>query len=188
MPTIEERRQRLVFKSSWNAFKWDASDEFVHGMSQALNGLPADGVKAADVVGIRSSGKSEAGVVFIGEFKDFEHPHIPLSQRARAIEQAESAELRRDITRKVIDTLSGVTFAHGANGTRREELNLWRNAIATQRVKLLVLVCIEMSKPAIVSMLTNDLRRRLRWLGPEATVLVTSSATPFSGMGISYQI
>jgi hypothetical protein len=188
MATITEGRQCLDFDATWGAFQWDLAKEFVGSMDGSLHQLAGDGVKAADVVGVKGTGSSGSAILLIAEFKDFAQPMIPGRRRAAVMLQAESEKLRRDIVRKVIDTLTGATFAHDSNGKQRSELKRWRAAAADTTVGLLILVCVELSKPAVITMLNNDLRRRLRWLGPNATVLVTSSATPYSALGISYHV
>ncbi len=187
MTTITEGRQHLDFDATWEAFQWDLAGEFVGSMDGALHLLPGDGVKAADVVGVKRD-SSRPAILVIAEFKDFTHPAIPESHRAAKARGAESDKLRRDIVRKVVDTLTGATFAYDSQNSRRPELKSWRAAVADTAVRLLVLVCVELSKPAIITMLNGELQRRLRWLGPNATVLVTGSATPFSAHGISYRI
>ncbi len=188
MATITEGRQHLDFDATWGAFQWDLAEEFVGGMDKALHQLAGDGVKAADVVGVKGGDLSGSSILLIAEFKDFAHPTIPVRDRAGVMLQAESAHLRRDIVRKIIDTLTGATFAHDSENNKRPELTRWRAAAAETPVRLLILVCVELSKPAVITMLNDELQRRLRWLGPHAMVLVTSSATPFSALGISYRV
>lgn len=188
MAMITEGRQRLEFDATWRALKWDSAKEFIGSMDGALHQLPGEGVKAADVVGVKSRESSGTAMLFIGEFKDFAHPAIPARQRTAVVLQAKSDKLQRDVVRKVIDTLAGATFAHDSGDIQRLELKRWRAATADATVRLLILLCVELPKPAVITMLNGELRRRLRWLGPNATVLVTSSATPFSALGISYRI
>ncbi len=206
MTTVSERRQHLDFDPYWQVAKWDKSGEFIDGMSKAFdvsaalrsrtskpaNG-PRDGVKAADVVGVRDA-PAEPKIVFVAEFKDFVHPSIPPEQRAQAAEKSHSGELIDEIVRKVIDTLAGATFSHDSADNRRDELTEWRPALARSTTKIFVLMCVEELDPVFAGVLTKELQRRLKWLGKSATVLATTGATsttgatPFSGAGISYRI
>lgn len=94
----------------------------------------------------------------------------------------------QDIVRKVIDTLSGATFAHDAQRQRSVDLHGWRPALGRSTTTMLVLVCIEVPATQAVAALawTKKLQQRLRWLGPAARVVVTTSARPFNGMGVAY--
>jgi hypothetical protein len=185
MPTLAEDRQYINYDSSWQLCQWDDCDEFTNGLREALHGTSSDGVKGADFVGIR---KSRPQVVLVGEFKDFANPRIPSDQRSQAAKKAESSQLVGDLVRKVIDTLAGATFSHDNSGNRRPELGRWRPALPLSTTRLLVVVCIEVPKPAIVNMIAAALTKRLRWLGPNATVLVTTAATPFTGLGLTYEL
>jgi hypothetical protein len=51
-----------------------------------------------------------------------------------------------------------------------------------------VLVCVELpqSQQLAAKVWTTELKRRLGWLLPRASVIVTSSRTPFSGVGVAY--
>ena len=188
MTTITEDRQRLHFDSSWVAFKWDEGHEFKGSMDGALHQL-GTGVKAADVVAARSI-RYQPKTLLVAEFKDFDHPNIPVPQRLQAAQAAVSDELMRDIIRKVIDTLTGATFAHDAGQQRCNELSGWRPALARATTSLLILVCVELPPSQAVSALawTKALQQRFRWLGPNAQVIVTSSARPFQGQGVRYSL
>jgi hypothetical protein len=184
MTTISERRQHIDFDASWRVCKWDESSEFIGSMSSALNDLPGNGVKAADVIGIDDH-PNRPRTILVAEFKDYDHP------RAETNRQATSSESIRDVVRKIIDTLAGVTFAHDTNDERRGELAGWRRALALSKTTVLVLVCVEAPSTQaamVVNTWTTELQRRLRWLGPDAQILVTNSATPFRGQGIAYRV
>lgn len=183
--TIQEDRQELEFNSAWSVCKWDVAPEFTDSLVSAMSGVAGTGVKGADVVGAKTK---RPKAVVIAEFKDFTNPAIPAHARAQAAEKAESATLANDLVKKIIDTLTGATFSHDKTSTRKSALVAWRTALARPTTKLLVLVCIEVSKPALVNMLELKLRSRLQWLGPNATILVTTAATPLEGLGISYRI
>ena len=189
MTSVSERRQRLDFDTSWQVVKWDESDEFDGSMDPALHQLPPDGVKAADVVGVRTQSRRPR-TILIAEFKDFDHPSVPAHDHARVAEQATSDAVMRDLVRKVIDTLSGATFAHDASASRCAELDDWRPALARASTSLLVLLCIEVPATQALAVLpwTKELQRRLRWLGPKTQVIVTSSARPFRGDGGAYVV
>jgi hypothetical protein len=189
MTSVIERRQRLDLDSTWDVVKWDEADEFDGSMDQALHNLPADGVKAADVVGVRSQPR-QPRVVLVAELKDFAHPNVPLVHQQRVALQATSGELMRDVVRKVIDTLCGATFAHDASAVRCAELDAWRRALGRSSTSLLILLCIEVPATQALAVLpwTKELQRRLRWLGPKARVIVTSSARPFRGDGVVYAV
>lgn len=189
MSTIPEGRQRLELDSTWRAFKWDQADEFVGSMEQALNHLPGDGIKGADVVGVRHT-RGQSRVLLIGEFKDFANPTIPAWDRAKAASNATSDKVLRDIVRKVVDTLSGATFSHNAQSQRSADLDGWRLALAGRGTSVLILVCVEFPRSQAVAHLawTKALQQRLRWLGPNARVIVTTSARPFQGSGLRYAV
>jgi len=186
--SIVEDRQRLDFDASWRVLKWDEADEFVNGLQPALHQLKG-GIKAADVVGVRSVPRRER-TLLIAEFKDFDHPDVPPPRRQQVACAAVSDELTRDIVRKVIDTLSGATFAHDAQRQRCGDLEGWRPALGRSTTTLLVLVCIEVPATQAVAALawTKKLQQRLRWLGPRACVIVTTSARPFNGAVIAYSV
>jgi hypothetical protein len=180
MATIHEDRQRLDFDPTWAVSKWDIASEFTDGLGSAT-----PGVKAADVVGVRAS---RPRAVLVAEFKDFTNPRIPAHELAQASRKAESPALLDDLVKKVIDTLGGATFAHDGKNERKEALLAWRSAVARPTTKILILVCLEVPKPAIVNALSAALRQRLGWLGPNATVLVTAAVTPLVDLGISYRV
>lgn len=189
MTSVRERRQRLDLDPTWRVVKWDAAAEFSGSMDQALHQLPSDGVKAADVVAVRVQPRRPR-TILVAEFKDFANPTIPASRRAEKAMQATSDELMRDVVRKIIDTLSGATFAHDSQGTRSGELDEWRPALGRTSTSLLVLLCVEVPPSQAVAVLpwTKNIQRRLRWLGPNARVIVTSSARPFRGDGVAYGV
>lgn len=147
---------------------------------------PPEGVKAADVIGIR--GHPSTTTLLVAEFKDYINPAIPPHEMAQAAEKVASNQLLAELTRKVIDTLAGATFSHDGNDSRCVELNEWRPALARSTTKIFVLVCVEAPDPLIANIWTKELQRRLRWLGPSATVLATSGTTRFEGAGISYRV
>ena len=188
MTTIREGRQTLSFDTSWSVLKWDGSHEFVGSMDAALHQL-GGGVKAADVVGVRDI-RRQAKLLLIAEFKDFEHPGIPTSRRAAAALAATSGDLMQNIVRKIVDTLSGATFAHDSSQQRCPELDSWRPALGRATTRMLVLVCVEMPESQGLAALpwTKELQRRLRWLGPNTRVIVSTSCRPFRGEGITYQV
>lgn len=66
----------------------------------------------------------------------------------------------------------------------------WRPTLGSTTARLLVLFCIEVpaTKATEVEFWTKRLQQRLDWLGPNANVIVTSSATPFRGAGIRYRV
>lgn len=182
MTTIREQRQSLEFDSSWQVFKWDTSSEFVGSFEQTLHELPGEGAKAADVAGIRTLRGSPRTLV-IAEFKDFNRPG------PEAIERAVSDDLARNIVRKVIDTLCAATFSHDSAGLRRKELTEWRPSLGRSTTNILILVCVEV--PEVLSPAagawSKKLQQKLRWLGPNASVIVTNSSRPFVGDGIIYK-
>lgn len=145
MTTVEERRQKLHFDSSWEVSKWDASREFVGSLENALHGLPGEGTKAADVVGIRAQ-RSKPRILIAAEFKDFDDPSMPPEAAAEAALAALSDPLARNIIRKVIDTLCGATFAHDTENGRMGHLDEWRAALALSTTRILILVCVEVPK------------------------------------------
>ena len=189
MTTIQERRQSLSLDAAWHAVKWDASAEFIGSMETAFAGLPAaDGraVKGVDVIAARNG--RGATLLLLGEFKDFAHPNIPTAQRAAVLMRSTSPEIMRDVVAKVIDSLCGATFAHDSNGDRCDELIAFRGAALKPHQRLLVLYCAELPKPAAMVALNTELKRRLRWLGPNANVIVTNGASPYVGNGVSYAV
>lgn len=187
MTTISEGRQHLDFDNDWIVVKWDERAEFTTGLRGALQ-RKGGGVKGADVVGI--GGPRGAKVALVAELKDFANPQIPDERAADVAAKAVSDELIDDLVRKVIDTLCGITFSHDRSHQRGPELAPWRPALVSTTTQLLVLFCIEVpqSQAAVVGPWTKRLQRRLRWLGPQARVLVTSSARPFPWDGIAYRI
>jgi len=187
MTTLSEDRQHLDFDDDWIVVKWDERAEFTSGLRGSLQ-RRGDGVKGADVVGV--GGRGSAKVALVAEFKDFDNPRIPAAQAADAARKATSTSLIDDLVRKVIDTLCGATFAHDASRRRGAELTPWRPAVATTTTQLLLLFCIEVprTQAAAVGPWTKRLQQRLRWLGPNARVLVTSSTTPFTAAGVRYRV
>ncbi len=186
MRSIHERRQTLTFDSSWQAFKWDEADEYTRGLQASL---VHGGAKASDVVGVRVLPR-QPRTLLVAEFKDFDHPDIPAGDRHTAALAGVSDALMHDVARKVIDTLAGATFAHDHNQMRTSELDRWSPAVGRATTDLLVLVCVELPLTQSVAALawTKKLQQRLRWLGPRAKVIVTSSARPFDGIGVTYSL
>jgi len=188
MPRITEKRQILDFDSSWTAIKWDESGEFVGSMERALHQLN-DGVKAADVIAVRDV-RYRPKTLLLAEFKDYDHPNVPQQQQQQTALAAVSSNLMQNIVRKIIDTLSGVTFAHSSNDQRCDELASWRPALGQKSTLLIVLLCIEVppSQSIVALAWTKELQRRLRWLGPNARVIVTNQNRPFQGDGFTYRV
>lgn len=186
---ITEGRQVISHDASWQILKWDESDEFSGSMERSFHGLPGEGVKAADAVGVRHQ-PNRAPVVLVAEFKDPCNPAIPPQHAATAAAGALTEPLMRDVIRKVIDTLAGATFAHDVAGARCQELSGWRPALGRPTTRLLVLICMEVppTQRAAVGPWTTELKKRLRWLGPNARALVTTSDAAYGGNGLSYGI
>lgn len=187
MTTVTEGRQELTFDASWRALKWDESQEFKGSMEATFAGLSERSVKAADVVGVRR-GRGITPVALIAEFKDFDHPKIPAAQRAAAAQRGVSDEVMRDVIAKVVDSLCGAAFAHDTAGRRAQQLDGWRTALGLKTTSVLVLVCAELPITQAVAGVawTAALKKRLRWLGPDAHIVVTSSSRPFRGEGLAY--
>ena len=185
MTVVQEDHQELRFDSAWTVIKWDEAPEFVGSFDRALHSLPGEGVKASDVVAVRAP-RGKTRTLLIAEFKDFDRPAISATEAERAV----SDELARRIVRKVIDTLCGVTFAHDARDARSPKLDSWRPSLARSTSSLLVLVCIEVPKSQAVAAgpWTKKLQQRLRWLGPNAQIVVTNSTRPFAADGIAYGV
>lgn len=189
MPTIiQEGRQQLEFDSAWKVLRWDISAEFTGSFEQALHQLTGEGVKAADVAGARVE-RGQIRTLLVAEFKDFNHPGIPSRQQKTEAERGISDQLTRNVVRKVIDTLCGATFAHDVRDRRSPELDDWRPSLARSTTALLILVCVEVpkSQAAAAGPWTKRLQQRLRWLGPNAQVIVTNRFRAFQGDGISYR-
>lgn len=189
MTVITERRQQLNFDNNWRAVKWDESPEFKGSYERALHELPGQGVKAADVVGVRRRSPTPP-IILVGEFKDFDYPTIPPAQRQRVALQAVSDDLLSILVRKVIDTLSGASFAHDQQAARGRELRDLQRALGHARPSILVLFCVETPRTQSLAMLpwTKKLQQRLDWLGPNARVIVTSAQRPFDHLGVRYSI
>lgn len=189
MTAIVEGRQRLDFDASWNVVKWDDADEFKGSMERALHQLSGNSVKAADVVAVRQR-QGSSPTMLVAELKDFAHPEIPADRRAQHALQATSDRLMAAVVRKVIDTLCGASHSYGASDERSEELEAWRTALGASEYRLLILVCVEVPRTQLAAVLTwtKALQQRLRWLGPHASVLVTTSRTPFRAEGIEYSV
>jgi hypothetical protein len=185
MGTLRERRQSLDFDRGWLVVKWDDCDEFTHGIRTAFHQLEG-GVSGADGVGARPGD----GVGLIVEFKDYDHPDIPPSQRAAKAREAVSDKLVRLLVRKVIDTLCGATFSHDAADRRSAALRSWQSTIGSDASELLILFCIEVPRSQALAVLpwTKKLQQQLGWLGPRARVIVTSGDRPFAGAGVRYHV
>lgn len=189
MMTITEGRQKLTLDASWHAVKWDEALEFKGSMESTFAQLSGRSVKAVDVVGVRR-GRGIATVLLVAEFKDFDRPHLPAAQAIAVARQGTSDEVMRDIIAKVIDSLCGAAFAHDVAGARVSELDHWRTALDLKTTGVLVLVCVELPASQAMSVLpwTTALKRRLRWLGPSARVIVTGARRPFRGDGLAYEV
>lgn len=190
MTSISERRQHLDFDTTWEAVKWDESDEFIGSMDKTLHNLAsASPVKAADAVAVRRAARVSP-VVLVAEFKDFDFPNIPAEHRAQAARGANTEELMAALIRKVIDTLAGASFSHDSSDVRSAELQALTATLSDPNMKILVLFCIEVPRTQAVAVLpwTKKLQQRLRWLGPNAEVIVTTSARPFIGSGVTYRV
>lgn len=189
MTAVKEGRQQLAFDSAWRVVKWDEAQEFKGAMETAFHQLSGRSVKAVDVVAIRRT-RGVTTVHLVAEFKDFDPPTASAGQRAAAARQALTSEMTRDIVAKVVDSLCGAAFSHDQANSRGAELQAWRSALSLKTAALLVLVCVELPparKLAVVPW-TTELKRRLRWLGPRAHVVVTSSINPYQGNGITYSL
>ncbi len=184
MTLVREGRQYLEFEDEWAVVEWDKCDEYLQGIQSAT-----PGVKASDVVAVKVA-QRRSGSLLIAEFKDFTNPAIPPGQAAEAAAAATSDRLIDALVRKVIDSLSGATFSHDARQARSERLERWRSTVGIEELTILVLVCVEVprSQAVAVPIWTKKLQNRLRWLGPRAQVVVTSSDRPFSGSGLTYRL
>jgi hypothetical protein len=189
---IREDRQLLQFDSRWRVVRWDEADEFKGSMEPTFSNLTSAmrSVKAGDVVAIREATLTDPPLLLVAEFKDFDHPNILPHQRAAAALHGTSHELMSDVLAKVIDTLTGATYAHDQQGVRCDELRSWRATAADNAANLLVLICVELPRTQIVAAQTwtTDLKRRLAWLGPNAHVVVTTSAAPYDANGVRYAL
>lgn len=189
MKTIPAKpeRQRLTFDDTWQAVAWDERPEFKGSMEAAFNGLSGRSVKACDAVAVRRV-VGQTPILLVAEFKDFDQTHLPADKRLEVARQGVSDEVMQAIISKLIDTLAGAAFSHDRHGRRGAELERWRSAVGLKNTRLLVLVCVELprSQQLAATIWTTELKRRLRWLLPRASVIVTSSRAPFSGVGVEY--
>jgi hypothetical protein len=181
---VNERRQVLQFDSSWTVIKWDEAPEFVGSFEGALHNLPGEGVKAADVAGVRTL-SNQPRTLLVAEFKDFNRPGPDAAKRSV------SDDLARNVVRKVIDTLCAVTFSHDSSQQRSSSaLDEWTPSLGRTTTTLLVLICVEVPPSLAVAAgaWSKKLQQKLRWLGPNARVLVTNEFRPFEGDGITYEV
>jgi len=185
--TIAAKRQRLTFDDTWQAVEWDLMPEYKGSMENAFHGLVGRSVKACDVVGVRRAA-GHAPIILVAEFKDFDQTHLPADERLAVARQGVSDDVMQAIISKLIDTLAGATFSHDRDGRRCGELERWRSAVGLKNTRLLVLICVELarSEDPLATIWTTALKQRTRWLLPRASVIVTSSRAPFSGVGVEY--
>lgn len=185
MTTVSERRQHLDFDGSWQVIKWDEAREYTGQIEAAVPGpAEAQPVKATDVVAARAS------LLVVAEFKDFDLPSIPQQEREQAARGAASDKLAPALVRKVIDSLAGATFSHDLDDARCAPLRSFAGVIADAKTPMLVLFCIEVTRTqaAAIVPLTTLLKKRLRWLGPNARVLVVSGSASFADVGVEYRV
>lgn len=192
MSRFSERRQHLDLAEDWEGLKWDDCDEFIKPYAASFAQTapePGRSVKGADVVAVRR-GRGRAPVLLVGEFKDFANPTIPQRERLEKAKQATSPQVMGDVIAKVIDTLCGASFAHDDRDGRSAELESWRRAVGAPAPRVVVLLAVELPSAAGPAALAwnTELKRRLRWLGPRATVVVTTASHPVSGYGMSYSV
>lgn len=190
MAEVVDDRQRLTFDDDvWHAVKWDDEPEFLgHLQSTFANLTPAKrtrGVKAADVTAVGSlNGRP---VILIGEFKDFDHPNASAAERAKVATDAATHQLLTDVLSKLLDTMAGRTFAFDDDRASPQRAS-WRAALGDPDVELLLLLCVELPRTQVLTALAwqKALQRRLRWVGSNARVLVTTSHRPFADLGVAY--
>lgn len=189
MTTIPEKpkRQRLTFDDTWQAVEWDLMPEYKGSMESAFHGLAGRSVKACDAVGVRRA-VGQTPILLAAEFKDFDQTHLPADKRLEVARKGVSDDVMQAVISKLIDTLAGATFSHDGDGHRSVELESWRSAVGLKSTRLLVLVCVELprSQALAATIWTTEIKRRLHWLLPRASVIVTSSRAPFSGLGVVY--
>lgn len=192
MAEIVDARQRLTFDEDvWHAVKWDDEPEFLgHMQSSFANLTPSKGarsVKAADVTAVGSPGGRP--LLLIGEFKDFDHPNASAAERAKVATDAATHQLLTDVIGKVLDTMAGRTFS-SHNGGANAQRERWRSALGAPDVALLLLLCVELpaTQALTAQVWQKALERRLRWVGPNAQALVTTSRRPFAELGVTYDL
>lgn len=179
---VRERRLSLTFEDGWAVTKWDEGSEYRDGL-QTTNG-----VKACDVVAVRPDGPRP--ILVLAEFKDFDDPKISNSRRAAAARKATSATLIEELVHKTLDTLAGATFAHDQEHQRSGVLAAWDRVIRRGSPSILLLFCIEFpgSQEPMILPWSTKLKQRLRYLGPDVHVVVTSRDSVFDRLGIRYAV
>lgn len=188
MTSFLEGRQRLELTAEWQCLKWDEAPEYVGPLQGSFNDLVVDrprSVKAADLVAA-AHGDDQATFLLVVELKDFASPGMSRNQQRIAAEKAKSDQLMSDVVAKVVDSLAGATFSHDKQDTRCGELDTWRAAVGDTDADIIVLLGIEVPDRAFLTVLHTGLKKRLRWIGPRASILVASA--PLRLRGVTYTI
>ncbi len=165
MPTtIEEGALTLEFSDEWQVVKWDDTAAYREGIQRL------EGSKAVDVLAFSRARR----VLLMIELKDFRGHRIKNKPRIRY------GALFDEVGHKVRDTVAGVQGVARTGGDA--EIAAMATRLAA-RADLLVILWLEEDRGARVlprarqgrhkgrlSAMTQELKRRVRWLTPRALV------------------
>ncbi|QEH32540.1 hypothetical protein OJF2_10170 [Aquisphaera giovannonii] len=176
MPTvIEERFLRFEFSDDWLAVKYDDHPDY----RERIGGLRE--TKAIDLV---ATFRRNRHTLHFIEVKDFRGHRIENRERIR------DGELAVEVAQKVRDTIAGIIAAH-----HRGKAETWgphAQCLVTPDRPVKVVLWLEEDLPHIppgrpqnrASVLTDALKRELRWLTTKVLVLNIASGS-LDGLGVT---
>ncbi len=158
--TFEESGLRFTFDSDWLGVKWDETNACREVQKSH------DGVGSVDFVGLHRPTRQ----LYVIEMKNY-----------RADRRKKTEPLEAEMARKVLGTTAGLV------GSARRESNgiegQLGQALANRHTPVNVVVWLELpafrslfGRSAATTIKADDLKRRIRWLGSRAQVLITSRA------------
>jgi len=157
---VKEGYLEFKFQPSWRVWKWDGHPSYRNGIQKLQTS------EAVDFVGLRGSDL----VCFI-EVKDY-----------RGHSRKKNDDLVTWVARKVRDTVAGIVGAHYMRSDGSDwklHLDAWSE---NRRLQVLLWLEGDHLTKAELAVLTDGLKRRLRWL--TSHVLVANLADP-PGLGFS---
>jgi hypothetical protein len=151
----------------WTLAKWDEARPYRDGLERCVPNS-----KAVDLVGCK------AGTLFFIEVKDFVGHH--LENRARLT----SSELAIEVAQKVRDSIAGIVGgARGADAQPWSALaSLLPKAERELTIVLWVFVDLHKKDDVVLNTLTQDLKKRLRWL--TRRIVIATEQDGLAGIGL----
>ena len=183
---FEEGRLELTFDDSWRIARWDGERAYKEGIRVLKT------THAVDFCGIRDDGREPT--LYLIELTDLRDHRIEWKKQltGRSAPACEACgrfqpNLYEEVALKVRDTVAGLVAAAHVRQTESERWRSFAGALARWDQQLRVVLWLEEEQapaPVAPNVITDRLKKELRWL--TARAMVVNSSRPLPGVTVRH--